>query len=139
MVTFSLDTSALLRFVDREAGADRMAAIFDQRDLGIVRVIMCAVHWAEVVGHFLKHFDQSKAPLMIKEVEFLSIEIIPVTMQRASQAAHLRRRYKLPFADSFGLELAYNVSDYILITADFDVKPAAQDISIEFLPAKPKA
>jgi hypothetical protein len=86
VVTFSLDTSAVLRFVDQEAGVDRLEEIFDQRDRGIARVIMCAVHWAE----------------------------------------------------AFGLELAYNISDHILVTADFDVKLAAQDIAIEFLPIKPK-
>jgi len=62
-----------------------------------------------------------------------------LAMERATRAAHLRTRYKLPFADSFGLELAYNISGHILVTADFDVKPAAQDIAIEFLPLKPKA
>jgi len=138
-VTFSLDTSALLRFVDQEAGADRMEEIFDQRDLGLARVIMCAVHWAETVGYFLRNFDPSQADAAILKIEFFSIEIIPVTEDRATQAARLRHRYKLPFADSFGLELAYNVSDVTLVTADFDVKPAAQDIPIEFLPVKPKA
>ena len=139
MVTFSLDTSAVLRFVDQEAGAARLEEIFEQRDRGSARVIMCAVHWAEVVAYFLRNNDPARAAVAIKEVEFLSIEVIPVTMERATQAAHLRTRYKLPFADSFGLELAYNFSDHLLVTADFDVKPAAQDISIEFLPPKPKA
>ena len=137
MVTFSLDASAILRFVDKEAGADRMEEIFDQRDLGFARVTMCAVHWAKIVGFFLKKFDPAKAAATLAKVEFLSIEIIPVTVEQATQAARLRHRYKLPFADSFGLELAYNVSDSVLITADFDVKPAAQDIAIEFLPVKP--
>jgi predicted nucleic acid-binding protein len=139
VVTFSLDTSAILRFVDQEAGADRLEEIFDQRDRGIARVIMCAVHWAEVVAYFLRNCDPARAAVAIREVEFLSIEVVPLTMERATQAAHLRTRYKLPFADSFGLELAYNVSGRFLVTADFDVKPAAQDIAIEFLPIKPKA
>ncbi len=138
MVTFSLDTSAVLRFVDREAGADRIEEILDQRDRGLARVTMCAVHWSEIIGFFLKHFDHASATA-ISKVEFLSIEVTPVTVERATQAARLRHRYKLPFADSFGLELAYNTSDSVLITADFDVKPAAQDIAIEFLPVKPKA
>jgi len=137
VVTFSLDTSAVLRFVDKEAGADRIEEILDQRDRGLARVTMCAVHWAEVIGSFLKRFDRASAAA-ISRVEFLSIEVVPVTAERAAQAALLRHRYKLPFADSFGLELAYNASDSILVTADFDVKPAAQDISIEFLPIKPK-
>jgi len=138
VLTFSLDSSAFLRFIDRESGADRIEELLDQRDQGQARLIMCAVHWAEVIGFFLKRLDQTGVESAIARVEFLSIEIIPLTESRAKQAARLRRRYKLPFADSFGLELAYNMSDHVLITADFDLKPAATDIAIEFLPAKPK-
>ena len=135
-MTFSLDTSALLRFVDREAGADRIEELLDQRDSGLARVIMCAVHWAEVVGLFLRRMDRASAESAISKVEFLAIEIIPLTQDRATQAAQLRHRFNLPFVDAFGLELAYNMLDHHLVTADFDLKPAAGDISIEFLPTK---
>ena len=95
MVTFSLDTSAVLRFVDKEAGADRIEEILDERDRGLARVTMCAVHWAEVIGSFLKRFDRASAAA-ISRVEFLSIEVVPVTAERAAQAALLRHRYNFP-------------------------------------------
>jgi hypothetical protein len=37
-----------------------------------------------------------------------------------------------------GIELASDTPDHRLIAADFDFKPAEQDIAIEFLPPKPK-
>ena len=42
---------------------------------------------------------------------------------------------KIPYVDSFAVELA-SQPNHILVTADFDFKPAANIISIEFLPTK---
>jgi hypothetical protein len=64
--------------------------------------------------------------------------VVPVTQERAARAAALSLRYKIPYVDSFALELASDTPDHRLVTADFDFKPAEQDISIEFLPPKPK-
>jgi hypothetical protein len=41
------------------------------------------------------------------------------------------------YADCFGVELAMDSRDHILVTADFGAKPAENDIRIEFLPTKP--
>jgi len=45
---------------------------------------------------------------------------------------------QISYADAFGVELASDSPDHILVTADYGVKPAEQDIRIEFLPIKPK-
>jgi hypothetical protein len=42
----------------------------------------------------------------------------------------------IPYADAFGVELAGDSTEHILVTADFDAKPAADRIRIEFLPPK---
>ncbi len=39
---------------------------------------------------------------------------------------------------AFGVELAADSAEHILVTADFDVKPAERDVHIEFLPVKLK-
>jgi uncharacterized protein with PIN domain len=54
MVIYVLDTSALLRFVDDEAGAERVADTFREQADGAAKVLMCAVHWGEVAHGILK-------------------------------------------------------------------------------------
>ena len=140
MVIFVLDTSALLRFVDNEAGSDRVADIFREQAAGSAKVVMCAVHWGEIAHNILKRYGPGSLEDSLYRLKALGIEIIAIDESRAVETATVRHRYnfKIPYADAFGVELASHSSDHILLTADFDVKPAAQDVVIEFLPPKPK-
>jgi len=50
VVTYVLDASAVLRFVDQEAGVKRLSQIFEDVYLGQARVVTPAVHHGEVIG-----------------------------------------------------------------------------------------
>jgi predicted nucleic acid-binding protein len=138
MVIFVLDTSALLRFVDDESGADRVADVFRDQAAGKARVVMCAVHWGEVAHNIVKRHGPASLEGSLAKLIALGIEIVPADEERSIQTALVRHRYnyKIPYADAFGVELASHSKQHILLTADFDVKPAEHDISIEFLPPK---
>jgi predicted nucleic acid-binding protein len=141
MVIYVLDTSALLRFVDDEAGAERVADIFREQADGAAKVLMCAVHWGEVAHGILKRHGAAALDDSLHRLKALGVEIVPADEGRSARTATTRHRYnyKIPYADAFGVELASHSSRHVLVTADFDVKPAEQDISVEFLPPKPKA
>ena len=139
MVTFVLDTSAIFRYVDNEAGADRVTEIFQAQASGTARIVLSAIHWGEVAGIVLKRQGTQAVDTVLTGLRSLPLEIVPATANRAERCAFVKFKYKIPYADAFGVELAGTSPDHILVTADFDVKPAAQDISIEFLPLKPKA
>jgi predicted nucleic acid-binding protein len=137
MVTYVLDTSAVLRFIDKEAGSARITAVLRASRSGTVGIQISAVHWGEIVGIALKRHGALQASKFSTRLRSLALEVVPVTEQRAAKAAAIRLRYNIPYVDSFGIELASDTSDHRLITADFDFKPAEHDISIEFLPPKP--
>ena len=139
MVTYVLDASAVLRYVDKEAGSARITALLRAARAGTVTIQISAVHWGEIVGIALKRHGVLQAGKFSARLRSLSLEIVPVTEQRAARAAAIRLRYNIPYVDAFGIELASDTPDYRLVTADFDFKPAESDISIEFLPPKPKA
>jgi len=64
--------------------------------------------------------------------------VISASADRAVRSAEIKHKYKIPYADAFGVELAGDSSDHVLATADFDMKPAANDYRIEFVPSKAK-
>jgi hypothetical protein len=68
----------------------------------------------------------------------LQIEPVSATAERATRSAIIKVSRSIPYADAFGAELASDSTRHILITADFDFRPAEDDIAIEFLPPKPK-
>ena len=136
MVTYVLDSSAILRFLDGEAGSARVAEIIKGQLADKHRVVVAAIHWGEVAGITCKVHGQSAVELVLSRLSAFGFELVPITAERAVRAALIKVKRKIPYADSFGVELAMEFSDHVLVTADFDLKAAVQDAKIEFLPRK---
>jgi predicted nucleic acid-binding protein len=138
VVSYVLDASALLRYLDKEEGAIRVAQIFKGQFLGRHRVLVSAIHWGEVAGVVYKRYGEDAVEVALSRLLSFGVEVIPVTAERAVNSALIKARKKIPYADAFAVDLATDSSDYVLLTADFDVEPARHDVAIEFLPVKSK-
>jgi predicted nucleic acid-binding protein len=126
----------MLRFLDDEAGVERVSHIFQDRAAKRARVVMSAVHYGEVIGLSYKRNGLLGAGRIAARFDELQVQVVDATPARASHSAMTRVDRKIPYADCFGIDLALDSPQHILITADFDFKPAERDIRIEFLPAK---
>jgi predicted nucleic acid-binding protein len=137
VVTYVLDASAILRFLDGEAGSDRVAEILKSHAAGRDQVVIPALHWGEAVGIMYKRHMQGASGwrAIWDRLHALKIEAVSATVDRAMRSALTHVTLKIPYVDSFAVELA-SQPNHILVTADFDFKPAANIISIEFLPTK---
>jgi predicted nucleic acid-binding protein len=136
MTVYVLDSSAVLRYVDREAGSDRVVAIFKACVLGQDRARISAVQWGEIVGNVRKKFGAKKQNGILDSLIPLDLEIVPATGERAEHAAVLRVDYGISYADAFAAELAMENPDRVLVTADYGFKVLCDVARIEFLPAK---
>jgi PIN domain nuclease of toxin-antitoxin system len=136
MVSFILDASAVLRFIDREAGAERVSEVFQAALAGRAVAIMSAIHYGEVIGVSYRRGGSSLVQATAARLAELEIQVVSVDQTQAGRAAVIHVSRKIPYADSFAVELASQSPDHILITADFDFKLAEQDVTIEFLPRK---
>ncbi len=136
MVTFALDASALLRYLDDEAGSVRVAEIIKSHLGGNCKAIISAVHWGEIAGVTCKVHGRAGMDLAMSRLETFGLEIVPATAERAVRAALIKLKRSIPYVDAFGAELAADSADHVLVTADFDLKPAHRDVKIEFLPPK---
>ena len=135
-MTYVLDASAILRYLDGEAGAERVSAIIKAHLAGTHRVVVSAVHWGEVVGTVSKRHGREKMREVLSRLSAFGIEVVPVTAERAVKSGLIKVERKIPYADAFGVELAGDSTDHVLLTADFDVKPAEGDVRIEFFAGK---
>jgi predicted nucleic acid-binding protein len=136
MVTYALDASAILRYLDGEAGSDRVAEVIKGHLAGRYTVVISAIHWGEVAGVTCKAHGLQAMDRVLSRLLSFGLEIVPATAERAVRAALVKVRRKIPYADAFGVELASDSAEHVLLTADFDVKPAARDVNVEFLPGK---
>jgi len=134
-VTYVLDSSALLRFLDGEAGSDRVVEIIKGHLAGRNLAVMSAIHWGEVAGITCKVHGKAAMDLVLSRLPSFGFEIVPATAERAVRAALIKAARGIPYADAFGVELAES-PQCILVTADFDLKAASRDVKTEFLPKK---
>src|SRR5665213_370182 len=135
MVTYALDASALLRFADKEAGAEQVRSILHGLMSGKHRVMICALHWGEVAGYLYRKKGPEIQQQVMDRFSYLGLEFVPATPDRAVRAAILKAQLKIPYVDAFGVELAES-TPCTFVTADYDLKLAADRVEIFFLPKK---
>jgi len=136
MVTYVLDSSAILRYLDDEAGAARVAEIIKSHLAGRCVAIVSAVHWGEVAGITCKAHGKQAMEMVLSRLGAFGIQVVAADGDRAVRASLIKLKRDLPYVDAFGVELAGDSGQHVFVTADFDFKAASRDVAIEFLAAK---
>ena len=136
MTVYVLDSSAVLRYIAREAGSERVIAIFKACVRRKSEVRISAVQWGEIAGILRRKVGASNQNRILDSLIPLELEIVPASSERAARSAELRVDRNISYADAFALELAMESTDHVLVTADYGFKAVADLARIEFLPAK---
>ena len=136
MTVFVLDSSAVLRHIDGEAGADRVEEIIRLALLGEAEVQLSALQWGEIAGIQRRRFGVQEQMRVLQSLLQFDIRVIPATAERAVRAAEIKEDRKLAYANAFAIELAMDSTDHLLVTADYDFKAVTDLARIEFLPVK---
>jgi ribonuclease VapC len=136
MIVYVLDSSALIRYIDNEAGANRVNAIMKASVSGDAAIRMSAIQWGEVAGNIRRRQGAQYESRILGSILPSEAEIVAAGAERAVRAAALRVDRKIAYADAFALDLAMQSADHILVTADYGFKDVADLARIEFLPAK---
>ncbi len=138
MTKLVIDASALLRFVDGEAGSEHVESLLNRARLGAVELLMSAVNWGEIVYSVLKAHGPDQARKLLPRLRSMPIVIMDVDAEHAEMAAKFKNAYKVRYADSFAGSLA--VSEHAaLLTADHDFKSVpAGVLKVDLLPVKSK-
>jgi len=136
MVGYVLDSSAILRYLHRQAGAERVAEIIAEHVSGNCEVMICAAHWGEVAGITCKLYGKHEMASVLERLASLGLRVVAADAGRAVRAAMIKFDTAIPYVDAFEVELAAEGEDRILVTADYDFKAASRAVKIEFLPTK---
>lgn len=136
MTIYVLDSSALLRYVDDEAGAERVEEILRECASWRSKICISAVQWGEIAARLRTRLGAPGQARILSSLLPSEVEIVPANGDRAVRAAGLRVDRGISYADAFAVELALDSPDHVLVTADFGFKPVEDLIKIEFLHAK---
>ncbi len=136
MTIYVFDASALIRYLDREAGWERVKSTLRACAAEQADGCISAVQWGEVAGNLHKRFGASRGAQILSRTIPSEVQIISASGDRAVRAAVLKVDRRISYADGFALELAMESGEHVLVTADYGFKPVADLARIEFLPAK---
>lgn len=136
MKTYVLDSSALLRYLDGEAGAGRVEEILKECVRGVIEARISALQWGEIAGNLYRRLKATEAREILNHLLPSEVEIVSANADRAMRAACLKVAHGIGYADAFALDLAMDTQDNALLTADYGFKVVEKLAQIEFLPAK---
>jgi uncharacterized protein len=134
MKTYVLDASALFAFLQRKGDALKVNELVKEAIRGRSQMLMSAVNYGEVYGTILREEGPEQARVALDVVAPLPIEVLDVTANRARQAADLKVKYKLYFADSFAASLALE-HKATLVTSDTDFRRLGHSFPVLWLKA----
>jgi predicted nucleic acid-binding protein len=136
VTVFVLDSSAVLRYLDREAGFDRVREIFRVCASTSSAMLISAVQWGEIAVVRRRQYGSLEQMRILRDLAQFDFQIVAANAERAVRAAGIQVDRKMGFADSCAAELTLDSPDHVLITADYDFKVVEDLIRIEFLPSK---
>lgn len=136
MKAYVLDSSALLRYIDGEAGADRVEAVLKECVRGQAQARISALQWGEIAGNLHRRVESARVQQILNNLLPSEIEVVPAGADRAVRSALIKIEKRIGYADAFAIDLAMDSPESVLLTADYGFKAAESSVKIEFLPAK---
>jgi len=123
---YVFDSYALIAFFENESAAEKVEDFLKEVLEGKAQGFMSVVNWGEVYYATSRAYGEEVAKRVIQEIENYPLEIIEADRKLTLEAARLKARYPIAYADCFALALA-RLKKAELITGDPEFKKAAKE------------
>jgi len=127
-----LDSYSLLAYIEGEAGAEQMIEILRvARDSGR-SLFLSVVNWGEVYYITMREAGHERADEVAHLISTLPIQIVPADLDLTRQAAELKSKHRMSYADCFAAALARQRKAE-LVTGDRDFRQVEGEVKILWL------
>ena len=132
MKKYVMDSFAMIAYFEDEPGADKVAEILggliDQKAKGFMSV----VNWGEIYHCTMRVQGVEGAENVITQFNKYSIQLIEADQGLTYEAAKLKARYKIAYADCFAAALSLRLKAPV-VTGDPEFKKLEDEISIQWI------
>ncbi|MFB3886074.1 MAG: type II toxin-antitoxin system VapC family toxin [Thermodesulfobacteriota bacterium] len=132
MRQYVLDSYAMIAYFEDEAGADRVSRILRQIIQGKAKGYMSVVNWGEVYYNTMREEGVDEAEKVILQLDKFPIQIVEVNRELAYDAAKLKGKYRIAYADCFAVALSVKLNA-ALVTGDPEFKKVKEPISFQWI------
>jgi predicted nucleic acid-binding protein len=132
MKRYVIDSYAMIAYFEDEPGADRVAQILRQLVQGKAKGYMSVVNWGEVYYNTMREEGVTEAEKVILQLDRFPIQIVDINKDLAYEAAKLKGKYRIAYADCFAAALSVRLNAS-LVTGDPEFKKLKERISIQWI------
>lgn len=129
---YLLDSFALLSYLNAEPGGQRVQEVLALAEQSHCRAIMCLINLGEVLYITERRRGLAKAQAALALVESLPLQLLDATRDLILDAAHVKAKYPLSYADAFVAALATR-EHAVILTGDPEFEAVQQVLTIEWL------
>jgi ribonuclease VapC len=122
----------MIAYLEDEPGADRVAKVLKQLVQGKAKGFMSVVNWGEVYYNTMREQGVAEAEKVILQLDKFPIEMVEVNKNLAYEAAKLKGKYRIAYADCFAVALSVKLNAS-LVTGDPEFKKLRERISIQWI------
>ncbi|MBM3293987.1 MAG: type II toxin-antitoxin system VapC family toxin [Candidatus Aminicenantes bacterium] len=127
-----LDAHALMAFLEKEPGYEVVKAMFVSAVEKDEPLLMTSVNFGEVYYVVLRECGTEKAKDIERVVESLPVEIVDVDLGLAKEAAGIKAKKKMSYADCFAAALA-KIRKCEIVTGDREFAALEKELKIVWL------
>jgi predicted nucleic acid-binding protein len=132
MKRYVFDSYAMIAYFEDEVGADRVAQILRQLIQGKAKGYMSVVNWGEGYYNIMREEGIAEAEKVILQLDKFPIQIVEVNRNFAYEAAKLKGKYRIAYADCFAVALSVKLNAS-LVTGDPEFRKLKERISIQWI------
>ncbi len=133
-----LDAFSVLAWLRGEAGAGEVRKWLEAAAAGRSRLFLSVIDAGEVYSRMVRVGREAQADLFWRELQrgALPVRVMPVPVRRVRQAAEIKGRYALAYADAFAAQLALELR-LPLITGDPEFRELEREgfLKVYWLPS----
>ncbi|MBY0436246.1 MAG: type II toxin-antitoxin system VapC family toxin [Cyclobacteriaceae bacterium] len=121
MKSVVFDSYALIAYFKNEEGALEIVDLLTQLSMGEIQGFISVINVGEIYYMLCRKVNKTRAEQAMDLIKILPIEISSIDYNSSYQAAKLKSKYKISFADAFAASLSIE-KKAVLITGDPEFK-----------------
>ena len=137
MTKYVLDSFAMIAYFEDEPGADKVSEILSMVIGRKAKGFMSVINWGEMYYNTMREQGVEEAESVLTQFDKYPIKLVEADRGLTYEAAKLKARYKIAYADCFAAALALSLNA-LLVTGDPEFKMLAHELSVEWIATKEK-
>jgi ribonuclease VapC len=131
MNRYVIDSYAMIAYFEDEPGADKVAGMLNDL-VRMKKAYISIINWSEIYYNTFRIQGEAGGEAVLNQISRYPIELVEADRNLTLEAARLKGRFKIAYADCFAAALARQLKAQVL-TGDREFKKLEKEIGIEWI------